>query len=447
MVPFSRVAALIALIGLGGMISSVSFATSNAEPPIPDGAQADQIRWSILPSHTDDFNQPSLDAKKWDNAPKSLIVGAWTFSKNNTFVADGKLNIAATQETHTRPFPDVCQGGKTVDRELYYKSGAVRTHTESVYGYYEAKMKGVKIFPGLSPAFWLYSDGHPFPDRDVVGSVDYSEIDIVELQQSDWHGPGDEDPINVMDHNLHARIVGKNGKTFWRRPKPYPEAQLTRYEAPFDPSLDFHTYAVENRKDFIFWYVDGKLIGKKPNLYWHRPMHMIFSMGLRRMFIKYNAKCQRADPNPNYIVQKGYPEDATMQVDYVKTWKVAPSVWLANASAYKQTTYQIGKSIKVTVNYHGGSDDYVDSALSLALVERNNQGFRKEISRVEDRGVMDKAKQYGGEIQFKLDIDKRVKPTNALPAGHYYTLEPRFTSSNGQLVEMQQAVQGIKIDI
>lgn len=97
--------------------------------------------------------------------------------------------------------------------------GAVKSIHDGVYGYYEASLKGVKMFPGLSPAFWLYSDGHPYPDRNEPGSVDYSEIDIVELQQADWHGPGprDADPVNVMDHNLHARIVGEDGNIYWRR--------------------------------------------------------------------------------------------------------------------------------------------------------------------------------------------------------------------------------------
>ncbi|MBR9913130.1 MAG: family 16 glycosylhydrolase, partial [Gammaproteobacteria bacterium] len=238
-----------------------------AEVPRPTGSVAGEIRWQVLHDKSDDFNGTALNTAKWESAPPSLNVGAWTFSAANAYLENGNLNIAATQETHTRTFQDSCWDGvpggpsQAVERELYYKSGAVRTVSDGVYGFYEARIKGVKLFPGLSPAFWMYSDGHPFPDRGTEGVqyVDYSEIDVVELQQADWYGPGadDADPINVMDHNLHARVE-ENGQIVWKRPKPNPDTQLLKFDAPFDPSQGFHTYAVENRKDKISWYVDGQ---------------------------------------------------------------------------------------------------------------------------------------------------------------------------------------------
>ena len=426
------------------LVTIAYFFTANipAFANIPASAQQGEVRWQLKGNRSDDFNQKSLDNRKWDNAPKRLNVGAWTFAKENAFVTDGKLNIMATQETHTRPFRDVCLQGKKVDRKLYYKSGAVQTKADGVYGYYEAKIKGVKMFPGLSPAFWLYSDGHPFDDRDVVGSVDYSEIDVVELQQADWHGPkfDDADPINMMDHNLHARIVGKNGKTFWRRPKPYPEEQLLQYEAPFDPSLDFHTYAVENRKDKISWYVDGKLVGSKQNLYWHRPMHVIFSMGLRRQFIKFNPKCQRADPNSNNVTSEGFPEDATMQVDYVKVWQAMPSVWLEQKQLNKDNINQQDNSLNLTVHYHGGSNDYVvendNKGLTLQLIEKNQQGFVRALKTVTDTSVVDEQHKYGGSVNMVLNLDD-VKASSELAPGHYYALAPSFKSSNGSIIWSQ----------
>ncbi|AWB65006.1 hypothetical protein C2869_00475 [Saccharobesus litoralis] len=423
-----------------GLLSMSAFAD------VPKGMDANQAIYEIVADRSDNFNGNSLDPNKWVNAPKSLIVGAWTFAPANAFVKDGVLNIAATQETHTRPFPDVCQGGKTVDRTLYYKSGAIHTHAKGVYGFYEAKIKGVKIFPGLSPAFWLYSTDHPYPDRHVSGSVDYSEIDIVELQQADWRAPGDEDPINVMDHNLHARIVGKNGKTFWRRPKPYPEAQLLHYKAPFDPSKDYHTYVVENRKDKISWYVDGVLVGSKPNLFWHRPMRVILSMGLRRMFIKYNPKCQRADPNPNYVVQDGYPEDATMKVDYVKTWKVQPSLWLQNTDSLKSV--KAGSTIDVQLGYHAGSDYHVAESeyngLSLNLVEMSQLGVVDIVASANDPSVAWQENRYAGQSNIKLDLSS-VKPSSDLPNGNFYALLPVFKSSNGQDIYLRKQAHKITL--
>lgn len=416
----------------------------------PVSAQEGTVRWQEKGNRSDTFNSPHLDKKKWDNAPKSLNVGAWSFDQNNAFVTEGILNIVATQETHTRPFKDVCLKGATVQRELFYKSGAVRTKADGVYGYYEARMKGVKLFPGLSPAFWLYSDGHPFADRHVEGSVDYSEIDIVELQQADWHGPGinDADAINVMDHNLHARIMGKNNKVIWKRPKPNPESQLLRYEAPFDPSKEFHTYAVENRKDTIFWYVDGKLVGQKPNLYWHRPMHVILSMGLRRQFIKYNAKCQRADPNPAYLVTKGFPENTTMQVDYVKVWEALPSLWVEDKKAIQAKNYKVGQSLNVELHYHGGSNSHVvldkEKGLTLSLIEKNEKGFVRNIKEVNDAKVVSDNRKYGGVSNLSLPLN-HVTPTGLLPKGHYYSLVASFKSSTSDQIFLNGGISHINI--
>ncbi|WP_078061784.1 family 16 glycosylhydrolase [Catenovulum maritimum] len=415
---------------------STSLICTFANASNPTGFEQSSLAFSPMADFSDEFNANQINTSKWENAPKSLVIGAWSFVPENTYVKNGVLNIDVTQETHTRPFHDSCWDGvaggsaKLTQRELYYKSGAIRTAADTVYGFYEAKIKGVKMFPGLSPAFWLYSDGHPFPDSHVEGSVDYSEIDIVELQQADWHGPkkDDADPVNVMDHNLHARIVGKNGKKIWRRPKAFRETQLLNYHAPFDPSEDFHTYAVENRKDRIFWYVDGNLVGSKANLFWHRPMHLILSMGLRRHFIKFNGKCQRADPHPDNVTKKGFPEDANMQIEYVRSWQIEPSIWLASSQMTNQ-------SLALSFDYHAGSTEEVikgnTNGIELSVVEVKNGKIVKHLKGITDKSVLDGDKKYAGSSQFKLDLAEFNKPLTDL------AVIAMFSSSNGNEIQSQ----------
>ncbi|MDO6535550.1 Ig-like domain-containing protein [Alteromonas stellipolaris] len=424
----------------------------NAEVVRPTGMNAGEIRFKELGAQTDDFEN-GFNNGKWQNAPASLNVGAWTFDNDNAFVENGRLKIATTQETHTRSFQDSCWDGvaggasQTVQRELYYKSGAVRSTVEGTYGFYEASIKGVNIFPGLSPAFWLYSDGHPFPRVQGEQYVDYSEIDIVELQQADWRSPTDFDEVNDMDHNLHARVE-ENGKIVWKRPKPNPDAQLLHYEAPFDPSKDFHTYAVENRPDKIIWYVDGVKVGEKVNKWWHKPMHLIFSQGLRRHLIKYNSACQRADPNPDNIIKEGFPEDATMQVEYVKTWEVLPSIWVDDVDKYTTTNYRSGSTLDVVVNYHGGSNFHVVSdkynGITVNLVEKNAQGVVGIVASANDASVVNDNKKYSGQTTISLDLSG-VMPAAELPVGHYYALAPVFKSSNGSDIFLQNAINNINI--
>lgn len=433
------------------------FVVLNANANVrPEGAKEGTLRLQQKGNRSDSFNGKTLNKAIWQNAPKSLNVGAWTFDKNNAFVKDGYLNIMATQETHTRPFQDSCWDGvaggpsKRVQRQLFYKSGAVRTIADSVYGYYEASIKGVDVFPGLSPAFWLYSDGHPYDDKKDTDSqyVDYSEIDIVELQQADWRSPTDIDGISDMDHNLHARVE-EGGRIVWKRPKPNPTDQLLHYRAPFDPSKGFHTYAVENRKDKISWYVDGVLVGSKVNKWWHRPMHMIFSMGLRRHLIKFNSACQRADPNAKHVVSDGFPERTTMQVDYVKTWEVLPSVWIEEGQKLTNKSYRLGENISFNVSYHAGSNHFVDKGklkgVTLQLIEKNAKGkFVRLVKSVTDVSTTSENKRYGGMTELSMSLDN-ILPTSSLSKGHYYTLIPSFYSSLGKVIYPLKSVKATTI--
>ncbi|WP_051333755.1 family 16 glycosylhydrolase [Aliagarivorans marinus] len=408
---------------------------------LPNGFAESAIQWKLFSPLSDEFNAEQLDSDKWDNAPRSLNVGAWSFDPNNAYIKDGLLVIETTQDTHTRRFADSCRdgvaGGKPqfVDRTFYYKSGAVRMKTETVYGFYEARIKGVELFPGLSPAFWLYSDGHPYPDRGNSEQqyVDYSEIDIVELQQADWRAPNDVDDQYDMDHNLHARVE-ENGRLVWKRPKAHPEDQLLHYRAPFDPGKGFHTYAVENRPDRITWYVDGVKVGSKPNKWWHRPMRLTLSQGLRRHLIKYNPGCQRADPNPDNVITAGFPEQARMQVEYVKTWKAQPSIWFEGAAAVQANVYSRQKPLDVEVGYHAGSDYHLVAAsyqgLTVQLVEKNAQGVEKTIAMVSDTQALGDDYKYAGSSMLQLVAENSVL-SDELPQGHYYALVASFSSSNG----------------
>ena len=44
-------------------------------------------------------------------------------------------------------------------QQLFYKSGIIRSHRQMTYGYYEARIKGCRLFPGACLAFWAYSNG------------------------------------------------------------------------------------------------------------------------------------------------------------------------------------------------------------------------------------------------------------------------------------------------
>ena len=187
-------------------------------------------------------------------------------------------------------------------------------------------MKGIPTFPGSSPAFWIYSLNEEINAMGLKnseeGNVTYSEVDIVELQQSEWiHGSYKKyDDANVIDMNLHTRVI-ENGKETWKRPGKYPELTRNKIQADFDARDDFHVYGAEVSKEKITWYIDGEKVAEKPNVYWHLPMHVTLSLGLRRPHVTYNncpdglERC----PVPEEATSEGYP--SAMQVDWVRVYK------------------------------------------------------------------------------------------------------------------------------
>ncbi|WP_084429454.1 family 16 glycosylhydrolase [Aliagarivorans marinus] len=272
-----------------------------AATPMPHTAQPGE-QWVLQEDRSDEFATKDYD--KWNFEPMSF--GVWTWDESNVTVEDGIMKLSAVHEEHTRKFWDGCNKQAVDDFPLYFKSGIAKSKVKGTYGYYEAKVKGADLHPGVSPAFWLYSDFDRSLKED--GDVQYAEIDVVELQQ-------DNEDVTHSDHNLHNVIV-EDGKPKWMRPKPFPETNQNLHNLGFDPREDFHIYAVNVTPDDITWYVDGEQVGYKKNLYWHADMSVTLSLGMR------GEQFTRWDCNQFYPVdlegETGLP--TTMEVEYVRVW-------------------------------------------------------------------------------------------------------------------------------
>ncbi|QIA65619.1 family 16 glycosylhydrolase [Vibrio astriarenae] len=291
----------LALIGASCVLSSAAIAEEIHQPHT---AQAGET-WVLIDELSDEFATRDMD--KWNFKPESF--GVWTWDDKNAVVEDGILKLSAVHEEHTRKFWDGCNKKPVDDFPLYFKSGMAKSKATGVYGYYEAKMKGADLHPGVSPAFWLYSAFDRTLKED--GDVQYSEIDVVELQQ-------ESDDVFHSDHNLHNVIV-ENGKPKWMRPKPFAETNQNIHKLDFDPREEFAIYAVNVTPEDITWYVNGEQVGYKKNLYWHRDMNVALSLGMR------GDQFTRWDCNQFYPVdlqgETGLP--TTMEVEYIRAWKLA----------------------------------------------------------------------------------------------------------------------------
>ncbi len=302
------------LVRTEGQTSSTSNpgTETNTASVRPFGAVGDQNpgEWILIPELSDEFDGATIDSQKWNVDPKDF--GVWSWEPENVQQKDGALHLTMVQQSHRRG-----------DQELYYKSGMARNEKTITYGYFEARIKGCQRFPGVCPAFWLYSTGRDNRFRAKDGeTVAYSEIDVVELQQGEFDKKTKIHwPVTRIDCNLHA-VLMRDGHREWIRPNTHPDLCRNAVDIPWDPRDDYHVYAVENSPEWIVWYIDGKQVAKKPNLYWHLPMHLTLSLGLRQPFVRY-VNGERY-PVPEATTREGFP--TTMSVDYVRVWRKSTAV-------------------------------------------------------------------------------------------------------------------------
>lgn len=310
---------LAGMMVVGGVLTGCSAESSTAinEGPttqdVPGGNASD---WELVENLSDEFNDGTISPDKWNTSPSSW--GAWSWDPENTTEKDGLLDITMRQKEHTAKLPD--NDGKLVDVNLDYTSGILKSKSSQVFGYYEARIKGVDTFPGSSPAFWLYSDDQEVKDAGLLsyieGDTAYSEVDVVEMQQ--------EEDIHILDMHPPKQVF-RNGKAEWVRSKQDPYLLQSKIKADFDPSKDFHTYGVMVSEQELTWYLDGKEVFSQPNTNWNRlPMHVTLSLGLRAPNLTYE-NCPdnlRRCPTPDAGKATGYP--TTMQVDWVRVYKKKP---------------------------------------------------------------------------------------------------------------------------
>ncbi|WP_232824774.1 glycoside hydrolase family 16 protein [Algibacillus agarilyticus] len=220
-------ASLIGLTGCGESVTTeTNFAAVDTQKPTSDW----QLVWS------DEFDGTAIDMNKWSYEVNCSGGGnqeqqCYTDSSDNSFVADGILNIVAL------PAGD--------DAALPYTSARLRTKEKGdwTYGRFEMRAK-LPSGQGSWPAFWM------LPTDNVYGGWPHSgEIDILESVNL---------KVPNADGTLESKIYGTlhYGKSW---PDNAHSGQSYAFPQDQNPADDFHTYAVEWQEGEIRWYVDGYL--------------------------------------------------------------------------------------------------------------------------------------------------------------------------------------------
>ncbi len=356
---------LILLLNLSAIFSASSqnFDEKSLEERTRPYGDADDptINWRIRWDRSDLFkndNFPDSEYKYntriWAKEPENVQSWVWR-NKQNIEQKNGSLFITARYNEAGFPenmVPDGCVNGNASTNmvPVRFSSGMLRSTSPGfVYGYYEAAIKGSDGFPGVSPAFWLYNQ---IKSNTTVGKVRYQEIDVVELTQEGTS----EATRKVMDHNLHAITTASSRQRFdsslnppvgafvpsvenggltvgpinstagrrWWRPKQNTAAERNETHE-FEPR-DINIFGCRVTSQEIIWYVNGKEIGRKPNVLWQKeadltnPMRITLSLGIRA---PYNQFCSNrfVMPNPTVLSRARNFFPQSMQVLYVKVFE------------------------------------------------------------------------------------------------------------------------------
>ncbi|MBT1444989.1 glycoside hydrolase family 16 protein [Shewanella sp. JM162201] len=204
--------------------------------------------WNLVWS--DEFDGSSIDAAKWTHEVNCSGGGnqesqCYTDAPENSFVADGMLNIVALKAAEGAEKP--------------YTSARLSTKGKADFSYGRIEMRAkLPSGQGSWAAFWM------LPTDNVYGIWPRSgEIDIVES-------------VNLKVKDAEGKSEATvHGTLHYGREWPKNEYSGQSYLLPngANPADDFHTYAIEWQEGEIRWYVDGYLFATQ-----------------RRSELRYNAK-------------------------------------------------------------------------------------------------------------------------------------------------------------
>ncbi len=238
----------------------------------------------VLSFH-DEFDAPKLSPSKWnDRYISSPKLENPDLAAAYYLIKEGILHLRMDRElphaTHPEQKHSRVSSIETAEW-LDPEGKEVRAHFAQKYGWFEIRSR-MPQGSGLHSAFWLLLADHidwktAKKERKIV------EIDIFEQL-------GKQSTKHEIEFNLHFTKAG-----------PF------KYNLGFDPSLEFHTYALEWREGKLLWYVDDKMVweytGKTPE------SSMFVLLGL------YEGSGWTGEIDPDM----GYPRD--FEIDYVRVYK------------------------------------------------------------------------------------------------------------------------------
>ncbi|MCX7046286.1 MAG: glycoside hydrolase family 16 protein, partial [Candidatus Sumerlaeota bacterium] len=232
---------------------------------------------------SEEFDNPTIDLKRWNIYTNNYWDNRTHFSKDNTYIKDGKLILHFEKKKGY-------QNDNPKEKQTDYACGFADTYGKWVqrYGYWESRMKMTKA-PGLWGAFWL------MPDRGAAAKGGRSstsnggmEFDIQEFL--DGWGP------NRYNIAVHWDDYGPKHKSTGT-PSIY-----------FPPDKDgYMTAGLLWTPGLAVWYAQGKEVAR-----WENPR-----VSTVQSYIMFDLVTGGWDNTP--LEDSKLPDDYV--IDYVRVWQ------------------------------------------------------------------------------------------------------------------------------
>lgn len=251
---------------------------AGAPPTAPSGST-----WTVMPELSDEFNGEALDTAKW--MPKHAYWAGRDpsrFDPANVAVADGQLRLRSTT-TRTS-----LEGLADPHKDVWVQAACISSlKAFAGPGFYAARLKASRLF--MTSSFWLQGK--------------YSEIDVVE--QFGFNDSRPQRPLQM----LMCTHFFPNG---WKADL----AVGKEWTMPTGAADEFHVYAVWWKDATTVWYYHNgvKIAEMTPGGAFNEPMYLFF-----------DTEVFPWQGLPTIDALKD-PARNTMQVDWVRSWKLTPVV-------------------------------------------------------------------------------------------------------------------------
>ena len=250
----------------------------------------------------DEFDEPVLNDYRWYSSYRpGLMLRMKQLGKKpaadkqvelspnaHYVIEDGILKLRIDEKLPARPEKsDNCVSGIQTSDFRYGANNEIQFMDKFAqkYGWFEIRSR-MPSGSGLNSAFWLtQSDPR---DQEVVDGVRVTEglmeIDIFEQL-------GRQTGQHLIQFHVHITGFG------------------SIYNLGFDPSKEFHVYALEWEEGALRWYVDGKMV-----------LEYIGETPLKKMFVLLDLYQNSGTPGWTGTTDPNMPYPRDFEIDYIRVY-------------------------------------------------------------------------------------------------------------------------------